>query len=399
MSEPEPLAAGPWGPPWHRGRPAWSSHGPPLPLRLVAAAVLAIIQVAGTFGAAHAQPLAHRVDGVAIALLLAAPVSVLLVRRFPWAAALLTGAATAAFISLGYPLGPVFFGFAAVLVITVVRGLRLVAWAVVLGVLVATATTHLVADGTVNWQGLGILVAWTGIVFAVAELVRVRRDRAVSFRQASQERRRRQAGEERLRIAQELHDVVAHHMSLINVQAGVALHLAERRPENVEPALQAIKDASKEALTELRSLIDVLRDDQFPAPRAPAPTLAAIDEIVERSAHAGLTVTKSIEGQPRPLVATVELAAYRIVQEAITNVVRHAHATQASVVIGYGDDTVTLRVDDNGVGGPRALRLEPGNGLRGMHERAAALGGQLQVTASPPGGLRVEASIPAREVP
>ena len=113
--------------------------------------------------------------------------------------------------------------------------------------------------------------------------MRVRRDRAVSYRQATQERRRRQAGEERLRIAQELHDVVAHHMSLINVQAGVALHLADRRPETVEPALRAIKDASKEALGELRSLIDLLRDDDNPAPRAPAPTLAAVDDIVERS--------------------------------------------------------------------------------------------------------------------
>jgi signal transduction histidine kinase len=231
------------------------------------------------------------------------------------------------------------------------------------------------------------------VVLALAEVVRVRAERAASFRQAAQERRRRQAGEERLRIAQELHDVVAHHLSLINVQAGVALHLAERRPENVEPALRAIKDASGEALGELRSLIDVLRDDA-PAPRAPAPTLASLDDIVERSTHAGLQVTKTVEGQSRPLPAAVELAAYRVVQEAITNVVRHAQARRAVVALGYGADRLTVRVDDDGRAGVGEAQLEQGNGLRGMHERAAALGGTLAVGASPIGGLRVELTLP-----
>ena len=395
MHEPELQPVARWGPPWQRGREGWMRHGPPPQMRWFAVALLALVQVAGTFGAAHAQPQRRPVDVVGVALLLAAPASLLLVRRSPVVAALLTGAATALFIAMGYPFGPVFFGFAAVMVLTVMRGLRPLAWAVVLGVLVVATLTRFVSPGTVNWQGIGGLLAWAGIVVALGELVRVRRDRAVSYRQAAQERRRRQAGEERLRIAQELHDVVAHHMSLINVQAGVALHLADRKPETVEPALQAIKDASKEALGELRSLIDLLRDDDNPAPRAPMPTLAAVGDIIERSAHAGLTVTKLVEGQERPLPAAVELAAYRIVQEAITNVVRHAHASRAEVVIGYAADTLTVRVDDDGVGGARAGRLDAGNGLRGMHERAAALGGALQITASPMGGLRVEAALPA----
>jgi signal transduction histidine kinase len=359
--------------------------------------MLALVQVGGTFGAAHAQPTARPVDAVAVGLLLAAPVSLLLLRRHAWPAALLAGGATAAYFARGYPFGPVIIGFAAVVVVTVVRGLRPLAWVVVAGVLVAATATRAGGEHGFNWQALAGLVAWAGVILALAELARVRRDRAISSWQASQERRRRQAGEERLRIAQELHAVVAHHMSLINVQAGVALHLAERRPETVEPALRAIKDASKEALGELRSLIDLLRDDENPAPRSPAPTLAAIDDIVERSRHAGLTVTKNVVGQPRPLPAAVELAAYRIVQEGITNVVRHAHATQVEVVIGYADDALTVRIDDNGMGGPRATRIEPGNGLRGMHERAAALGGHLQLGAAPDGGLRVEARLPTRE--
>ncbi|WP_195908095.1 sensor histidine kinase [Nostocoides sp. HKS02] len=396
MQEPEQPPVS-WGPPWRHARSGWPRHGFPWPARVFGAGLLVVVQVGGTFGAAHVQPTSRPVDAAAVGLLLAAPVSMLLIRRYAWLAALLAGGATAAFFARGYPFGPIIIGFAAVVVITVLRGLRPLAWAVVAGVLLTATLTRVGGEHGPNWQVLGGLVAWAGVILAVGELVRVRRDRAVSSWQASQERRRRQAGEERLRIAQELHDVVAHHMSLITVQAGVALHLAERRPETVEPALRAIKDASKEALGELRSLIDLLRDDENPAPRAPAPTLAAIDDIVERSSHAGLTVTKDLVGQPRPLPAAVELAAYRIVQEGITNVVRHANATRVAVVIGYADGALTVRIDDNGLGGPRATRLEPGNGLRGMHERAAALGGDLQIGAAPDGGLRVEARLPTRE--
>jgi signal transduction histidine kinase len=379
---------------WAGRGPGWGPGGPPWPARVVAALVLATVQVAGTVGAAHGQPGTRGIDALAVALLLAAPAGLLLARRLPWVAAVATGLATAAFLAVGYPFGPVFLGLAVVLVVTVARGLRLLAWGIA-GVVVATvAASRLVDDRAVNWLGLGALTAWALLVLAVGEVVRVRRDRAQGFRQVAIERRRRQAGEERLRIAQELHDVVAHHLSLINVQAGVALHLADRRPENVEPALRAIRDASKDALTELRSLIDVLRDDDGPAPRAPTPTLARLDDIVERAGHAGLVVTRTVAGQERPLPAAVELAAYRIVQEAITNVVRHAHARSASVLLRYGDEVLDVVVEDDGRGGDELASLRHGNGLRGMHERAAALGGELGVTASPLGGLRVAAGLP-----
>ena len=370
--------------------------GIPRGLRFLGVGLLSLVQVGGTFGAAHAQPGSRTVDALGALLLLVAPVS-LLVRRPPWLRPILAGAATAAFLALGYPFGPVFFGYALALILAVVSGRRPLAWAVAAGVLVVTAATRFVGSSGVSWQGLGGMVAWTVVVLAAGELVRGRRDRAVSYRQAMQERRRRQAGEERLRIAQELHDVVAHHMSLINVQAGVALHLADRKPETIEPALRAIKDASKEALTELRSLIDLLRDEDSPAPRAPAPTLAALDDIVDRSGRAGLEVTKVVEGQDRPLPAAVELAAYRIVQEATTNVIRHAQASRARVVLDYGTDALTVSVDDDGRSAPDPANLEPGNGLRGMQERAHALGGTLSVTASALGGLRIQATIPIRE--
>ncbi|HEV7195069.1 MAG TPA: sensor histidine kinase [Pedococcus sp.] len=381
--------------PWPSSAPRRRT-GIPRGIRVLGVLVLALVQVGGSFGAAHAQPSSRALDALGVVLLLIAPVS-LLVRRPPWLRPILAGAATATFLSLGYPFGPVFFGYALALILAVVSGRRLLAWAVAAAVLVATVETRFVGSSGVSWQGLGGMVAWTVVVLAAGELVRGRRDRAISYRQAMQERRRRQAGEERLRIAQELHDVVAHHLSLINVQAGVALHLADRKPEHIEPALRAIKDASKEALTELRSLIDLLRDEDSPAPRAPAPTLAALDDLVDRSGRAGIEVTKVVEGQVRPLPAAVELAAYRIVQEATTNVIRHARASRASIVLGYGADALSVSIDDDGRSAPDPANLESGNGLRGMHERAHALGGALMVTASPLGGLRVEATIPTRE--
>jgi signal transduction histidine kinase len=384
--------AGSWGP-QARSHGPWSGR-PPLAVRLFGPLLLMLVQVVGTVGAAHDQPSRRPVDVFAVLLLVAGPAALWMVRRSPRLACASVVAATATYLLAGYPYGPVFAGPAVALVLTVVRGHRTSAWVSAVALVVADAVGRMVRDRD-HWSWgsqLGVL-GWVLVILAVAEVVRVRAERAASFRAALQERRRRQAGEERLRIAQELHDVVAHHMSLINVQAGVALHLADRKPENVEPALQAIKDASKEALTELRSLIGVLREDS-PAPRAPAPTLAAVDDIVARSAHAGLVITKTIAGQPRRLPASVELAAYRIIQEAVTNVVRHADAHRAEVTIGYGAEVLTLRIDDDGHGGPRATDLEPGNGLRGMHERAEVLGGTFAVGPAPAGGLRLEASLP-----
>lgn len=388
---PDPHAPPPWGPPWLRGVEDWETTGPPPFLRPVLAVFVALVQVLGTVGAAHGQPDRRPLDVIAVALLLVAPVAIALVRRIPRAAMVATAAAVAVFLLLGYPYGPVFLGLAVLLVLTVVRGRRWLAWASAAAVVAAEVVARLVLDRAPwSWQGFGGFLAWALVILSVAEVARSWRERAVTRRAAALETRRRQAGEERLRIAQELHDVVAHHMSLINVQAGVALHLAERKPENVEPALRAIKDASKEALTELRSLIGVLRADG-PAPRTPAPTLQALDDIVERASHAGLAVTKTVEGQAYPLPTAVELAAYRIVQEAITNVVRHSGARRATVTLGYGANVLTVEVGDDGRG---AADPVPGNGLRGMRERAEALGGTLEVGRSDLGGLSVTARLP-----
>ena len=209
-----------------------------------------------------------------------------------------------------------------------------------------------------------------------------------------EEESRRRASEERLRIARELHDALGHHISLINVQAGVALHLMDERPEQARTALSAIKQASKEALTELRSVLDVLRQVDEQAPRTPTPTLARLEELISQSVAAGLDVRAETQGEVRPLPFGVDVAAYRIVQEALTNVARHAGPAAATVRIAYGERDVTVQVEDDGRGPPSHGSSGSGKGLLGMRERVATLGGELEAGPRPDGGFRVRARLP-----
>jgi signal transduction histidine kinase len=319
----------------------------------------------------------------------------LFVRRFPVTVLWFTSAVTLGYLLGGYPYGPVVLSLVVAVFSAVVQGHRTAAWLALATVYVAHfAFRGLFSEQPWSWGQFAAVGAWTLLVLVAGEMVRIRRERTQSARRARAEAERRQADEERLRIARELHDVVAHHMSLINVQAGVALHLVDRRPEQVQTALMAIKDASKEALVELRALVGVLRDEKEAVPRAPASMLDSLDDLIERTAHAGLRVRKVVEGDVRRLPAAIELAAFRIVQEAITNVVRHSGARDAQVRLDYGSDVLSVRIDDSGTAGARAATLDPGSGLRGMRERAVALGGTLTVAAAPSGGIRVEAVLP-----
>jgi signal transduction histidine kinase len=217
----------------------------------------------------------------------------------------------------------------------------------------------------------------------LAELARTRAEQA----RTRAEQERRQASEERLRIARELHDVLGHHLSLISVQAGVGLHLMDERPEQARAALQAIKQASAEALREVRSVLGVLRAEDEQAPRSPAPSLANLDTLAE---DAGARTV--VEGQPRELPAELDRAAYRIAQEALTNVRRHAGpSAQATITLAYAADGLTLRICDDGAGG---VPSDTGNGIAGMRARAAALGGTLTAGPGPAGGFQVEAHLP-----
>jgi signal transduction histidine kinase len=207
---------------------------------------------------------------------------------------------------------------------------------------------------------------------------------------------RRRAVEERLRIARELHDSLTHSISVIQVQAGVAVHLARKRGEDVPPALLAIQEAGTDAARELRATLGVLRS-QGPGGGEDydGSGLGQLDSLVARARSAGLPVTVTVTGAQRELSSDVDQAAYRIVQEALTNVSRHAGSACAAVHLHYAQDALTVQVNDDG-NGSGAKSAGPGLGLIGMRERVSALGGRLQAGPREDGGFQVRAELPAR---
>jgi len=215
--------------------------------------------------------------------------------------------------------------------------------------------------------------------------------RAEEAERTRDEAGRRRAMEERLRIARELHDSLTHSISVIQVQAGVAVHLARKRGEDVPPALLAIQEAGADAGRELRETLSVLRSEED----GDGSGLSQLDRLVARARSAGLAVSVSVTGVRRPLVPDVDQAAYRIVQEALTNVSRHAGQACASVHLHYTPDALTVQVDDDGKG-VSTTSAGPGLGLIGMRERVSALGGQLQAGPRDGGGFGVRAELPAR---
>ena len=251
-----------------------------------------------------------------------------------------------------------------------------------------------------------LLAAGLVTMLSVAEVSRAATARAAADRHGRAEAAARRASEQRLAIARDLHDVVAHSISVINVQANTALHLMDRQPDRAREALTAIREVSGQALTELGSVLGALRDPDGAdgAPRAPAPGVARLDELAARARAAGFAVTVAAEGPARPLPAGVDAAAYRIVQEALTNAVRHSGGHAARVLLRYGDGDLVIEVSDDGAGaslaGRGAASLTPGaagsgNGLAGMAERARALGGTVDAGPGPGGGFRVLARLPA----
>ncbi|MGZ0153265.1 sensor histidine kinase [Kribbella sp. WER1] len=354
---------------------------------------LAVFTVIGTFGAARGQTDRHHPDAFMVVLLLIAALALFWRNTRPVPVLWVIVAATLVYMLREYPWGPVVIPFVIAVFTTIRLGHRLAGWAGLISLYVGHVGGRIILG--LNQDGI-YQVLLVGACFCVlgflAELFRAHRDRVSAAAKTRKEEELRRAGEERLRIAQELHDVVAHHISLINVQASTALHLVDRQPEQAAPALSAIKDASKEALVELRSIVGVLRQSGESAPRQPVAGLDHLDHLVSRTARAGLEVHKIIHGDPRPLPSGLDRAAFRIIQESLTNVVRHARATSATVRIQYGEQALVVQVDDNG----ESLTTQPkeGNGISGMRERATALGGTLTANRTPAGGLRIIANLP-----
>jgi signal transduction histidine kinase len=253
------------------------------------------------------------------------------------------------------------------------------------------------------------IIVGNGIAFAAAWLLgdnrRSRRaylaqleERAVRAEAEREEMALRAVAEERTRIARELHDVVAHSMSVMVVQAGAARRLVETRPDDVKEALSTIEQTGRSALDEMRRLLGILRqagDDS--TTRTPQPGITDIGTLVTSVREAGLPVDLTIEGDPRPLAPGLDLSAYRIVQEALTNTLKHAGPATAQVRLCYGDDELEVRVMDDGRG-PAADRSDgAGHGLVGMRERVAVFGGELWAGARGGGGFEVRARLPLED--
>ncbi|MFD4375151.1 sensor histidine kinase, partial [Streptomyces sp. NPDC058527] len=324
------------------------------------------------------------------ALLAAGGLALAVRRRAPLTVLAVTGLCAVGYQAAGFDVLAVSY---LVAVYGAVRaGHRAVTVAVSVTMLVVLLLTALVFHDGPTGEALAqarhvLEIAWLIAAFAAGEALRQAEQRADEAERTREETARRRADEERLHIARELHDALTHQISIIKVQSEVAVHVARRRGEHVPEAVLAIQEAGREATRELRATLEALRDDDTTPPRG----LDHIPELVEQTSRAGLEATLTIEGQRSDVPAAVDRTAYRIVQESLTNVARHAGAATASVHIVYRADSLAIQVDDDGKATPATVPT-PGLGLLGMRERVTALGGRRRAHPAPQGGVTVPAA-------
>ncbi|MEU9378187.1 histidine kinase [Streptomyces sp. NPDC048255] len=355
---------------------------------LIAVGVAGALLVTGLSG----QHSATGPDLLGYALLVVGGLALAAGRRAPVAVLAVTGACAVGYQATGFDVAAVAFLFA---VYAAMRaGHRIVTVAASVAVLAALPLAALVSGlhdtGEAFAQARGALeIAWLIAAGAAGEALRQAERRADEAERTREETARRRADEERLHIARELHDSLTHQISVIKVQSEVAVHVARKRGEQVPEALLAIREAGREAARELRATLEALRDDDTTPPHG----LDHLPELVERAGGTGLEATLTIEGQRHDVPAAVGRTVYRIVQESLTNIARHADATSASVRIEYRPDAIGLQVDDDGKATPHAAPV-PGMGLLGMRERVTALGGRLRAAPRGEGGFTVQAELP-----
>ncbi|MEV8563913.1 sensor histidine kinase [Streptomyces sp. NPDC051917] len=326
------------------------------------------------------------------ALLASGSLALVARRRAPVAVLAVTGLCAVGYQAAGFDVPAVAYLFAVYAAVRAGHRTATVAASVImLAVLpLAALASGLHDTGEAFAQARGALeLAWLVAAGAAGEALRQAERRADEAERTREETARRRADEERLRIARELHDSLTHQISVIKVQAEVAVHVARRRGEQVPQALLAIQEAGREASRELRATLEALRDDDTAPPRG----LDHVPELLERARTLGLDTTLTIEGQRYDVPAAVERTVYRIVQESLTNIARHAHATTASVRIDCRPDALAIRIDDDGKATPDTVPT-PGVGLLGMRERVTALGGRLRAEPRSEGGFTVQAELP-----
>ncbi|MFG3722386.1 sensor histidine kinase [Streptomyces massasporeus] len=382
----------------------------PLAMDAVLAAAVLVCMVAGSLVEPRHRDSVNWVlrtpDLLSLVLMTLGAAALVFRRRAGMAVLALTGTLSVIESVTGDPRTPV--AMSAVIALYTVASTtdRPTTWRV--GLLTMTVLTGAaMAAGPLPWyaqENLGIF-AWTGIGATAGDAVRSRRafvqairERAERAERTREEEARRRVAEERLRIARDLHDVVAHHIALVNVQAGVAAHVMDKRPDQAKEALAHVREASRSALGELRATVGLLRQSGDPeAPTEPAPGLDRLDELTGTFRSAGLHVEVARADQGTTLPAAVDLAAYRIIQEALTNVQKHAGPqAKAEVSVVRVGPNIEITVLDDGSGENETQDSGGGHGLLGMRERVSALRGTLTTGPRYGGGFRVHAILPLK---
>jgi signal transduction histidine kinase len=384
---------------------------------VVFALVVTVVLLAGTWGEAHPSSMTNRSQfpghlaphprAGAYLLVVVACMALAWRRRHPVAVLVVSTAAVTVWTLLGYVNGAVLLAPAIALYAVAIRVSVRQAIALGAGTLAVLmwATAARNPFGHISGGGFWLIPALVAAPLFGGIAMASRRDYIASIQARAEDAAQRRIDEERLRIARELHDVVAHTMATINVQAGAAIHVADERPGAAVEALRTIRGASKEGLRELRAILNVLRQADEADSTVPAPGLAQIDDLITSAGSAGLATTLTVTGNRRPLPPEVDLAAYRIVQESLTNVIRHAGPATATVSVGYTRTELRIEVADTGRGvtGIKTADSEStgadsigggGHGLAGMRERAASVGGSVEAGPRAGGGFLVAVRLP-----
>jgi signal transduction histidine kinase len=348
------------------------------------AIALVVVGIVGTATASKWGTVAGRpIDPGGFALVGATGLVLVVRRRWPLVTLAVAAVLTSAYLVLGYVYGPILVSFL-VAVYTVARHRPLATSAPASLAALMVLLSHLFTNNAALPGFFGVIPAsaWVVVPFAIGVTVRLTRESAA---RARTEALRQRVDDERLRVAQEVHDIVGHGLAAIKMQADVALHLLARKPEQAEVALETISRTSSEALDELRATLAVVRRTGSDSARSPAPSLTRIDELRQRMSEAGVEVRFDTVGEARVLPAVVDLTGYRIVQESLTNVLRHSGAEHAEVTVRFETDAVIIAVSN-----PIDTVPDPGDGLGipGMRHRVRTLGGEF--TAGPTGGGRFE---------
>ena len=337
-------------------------------------------------------------------------------RRYPRTVAVLTGVSAVAVAGLGYLpslllIGPAMIALFSLAALTSRRTANSFALGIIALLICVTLASgqsqQSVLLKTVSPAALLLLPVALGTITRMGrEYIALLKSRAEYAERTREQEARSRVSEERIRIARDLHDVVAHHLALANAQAGTAAHIARTRPDQAREILNELTSTTSAALRELKATVGLLRQgDEAEAPTSPAPGLAQLPELAESFASTGLIVEIESVGTPQPLDPGVDLTAFRIVQEALTNVTKHAATEKARVGLAYAEDRITVTVTDEATAQPpwtpaviaaSTAVANSGFGLIGMRERAQSVGGRLRAGRRPEGGFQVAAELPLR---